>query len=206
MDPTTPPLFTFRGETPNPQNPSPPILLPAAGTPLGCSGLRQLRGHGQRRQSLSCHPAQDRPQQVPLPRIHPELSQGLGTHTLHGAGREGGGLAAWGKSQLPTEPWKLCSQQGRGCQGFRAKLSRLFGAGEMLGAPERKTLHCGKKSRLKKKLLSVLLSQIKVKWEEILGLEKAREPSMAKSEFQLSSALPAHPSRGNMTKIMQLLK
>lgn len=45
-----------------------------------------------------------------------------------------------------------------------------------------------------------------VQWEEILGLEKATEPSMAKSEFQLSSVLTGHPIWGNMTKIMQLLK
>lgn len=84
-----------------------------------------------------------------------------------------------------------------------------------LDVPERKTLNINRGNctvgKIKIKTPSARFSFIKipfsiVQWEKILGLEKAMETSMAKSEFQLSSVLSGHPSWGNMTKIMQLLK
>lgn len=122
----------------------------------GCLGTRQLCGHGEQEAAPVPTPspgqapaglppsAQDPPKTLPRPRdTHLARSTGeVGTRRQQEVKEVFCLLGRSHNSNPSTEPWKFnCSRQGRCCQCCTAKLSQLFGPGEQLDVPERKTLH-----------------------------------------------------------------
>lgn len=91
-------------------------------------------------------PAQDRPQQVPPslpePRIHPKPGEASG----HAAAREGGALPAGGKPQPLHRAMETQLLPTRNVLSVLWGQTSLLGPGELLGAPERKTLLVNRRS------------------------------------------------------------
>lgn len=147
-------------------------------------------------------PAQDRPQQVSLCPGSTRNSAEASGHARSGSRK---GRRCFHCLTIPTTPQSHGNSTAPNKECAVSALGPNYPDYLDLGVPERKTLHISRrnctvgKTNMKKKNPSqhaFILNKTTfsmMQWEESLGLEKATEPSVGKSEFQLSSVLTRHP-------------